>query len=152
MQQQSTATLTDRDLDEIAAFLGKRPGYLMDAGNPDRKGPWSADLVGRTAAFTGNYVHLDMVCRTAGGVFVPTPKVSADYADINHHTGEILRQVADVVQSPASILADRHISDAELAENDKQVDEAITALLAYKHLLHEKHDQQTPAARVGKGA
>lgn len=37
-------------------------------------------------------------------------------------------------------------------ENDKQVDEAITALLAYKHLLHEKHGRQAPASRVGKGA
>lgn len=139
---------SEQSLQEIAAFLGKRPGYLMDAGNPDREDlHFQAELVSRVTRFTNNPVYIDAIAHNAGGVFVPTPRVSADFGEANVHTATVLREVADVLQSLASIFADRRVTDEELADGERQIDEAATALFAVREFLRDVHAKQKEGRR-----
>lgn len=129
-------------LKDIALTVGARPGYLMDAANPDREDTqFQARLIASVTRVAGNDAIIDQVARDCGGVFVRTPILTGQHADITTHTATILREVADVIQAPAAALAnDARIDPTEASAIEKQIDEAVAALLALK-----------PAVRVAAG-
>ena len=79
-----------------------------------------------------------MICRLVGCACVPLPQVAAEQGDMNRHTVAILREVADVLQTPAQVMADRRVSAEDAALVDLQVDEAVRALLAYKQHIRDQ--------------
>lgn len=129
-----------RNIKEIAAFVNKSVGYLMNAANPDlEEFQFQARLIDKITFYTGNRVYIDQLARDCGGVFVPTPEVSADHSDIANHTAHILREVADVIQAPSNALAgDNRIDANECAEIERDIDEAVKALLEMKATVRVK--------------
>lgn len=124
-------------LKDIALTVGVRPGYLMDSANPDREDTqFQARLIAPVTRVSGNDAIIEQLARDCGGVFVATPTLSGAHGDIAVHTAAILREVADVIQAPAVALAnDARIDPQECAEMEKQIDEAVAALLALKPVI-----------------
>jgi hypothetical protein len=146
---------SDLPLARIAETIGVRAGYLMDAANPDRDDTqFQARLIAPTTRITGNTAVISLLSRECGGVFVPTPEVSADHSDIANHTAAILREVADVIQSPAKALSSNNdINASECADIERDIDEAVTALLSLKRLVRAKAGLDvSPLRAVEKGA
>ena len=124
-------------LKEIALTVGARPGLLMDAANPDREDTQlQTRLVAPITRVAQNDAIIEQFARDCGGVFVRTPLLSGPHADITKHTATILREVADVIQAPAAALAnDQRIDAGECADIEKQIDEAVAALVALKPVV-----------------
>ena len=124
-------------LKDIALTVGARAGYLMDAANPDREDTqFQARLIAPVTRVSGNDAIIEQIARDCGGVFVRTPTLSGAHADITIHTAKILREVADVIQAPAAALGnDQRIDAGECAEIEKQIDEAVAALMALKPIV-----------------
>jgi hypothetical protein len=138
----------------IASAIGVRPGYLMDAANPDREDTqFQTRLVAPTKHVARNEVVIAQLARDCGGVFVATPDVSGDDSEIAMHTAAVLREVADVIQAPAKALAgDNRISASELTTIEAEIDEAITALLGLKYTVRRKAGVAESVQAHGKRA
>jgi len=128
---------SERPLKEIAETVGVRSGYLMDAANPDREDTqFQARLIAPVTRVSDNDAIIVQLARDCGGAFVRTPVLTGKHADITVQTARILREVADVIQAPAAALAsDAHIDAGECVDIDKQIDEAVSALLALKAIV-----------------
>ena len=100
----------------------------------------------RVTRFTNNPVYIDAIAHNAGGVFVPTPRVSADFGEANVHRHRSARGRGRA-QSLASIFADRRVTDEELADGERQIDEAATALFAVREFLRDVHAKQKEGRR-----
>lgn len=141
-------------LAQIAETVGVRPGYLMDAANPDREDTqFQTRLVAPTRHVAKNTAVIVRLARDCGGVFVPTPALSAEHDEISARTAAVLREVADVIQAPAHALAgDARIDAKECAFIEQQIDEAITELLALKYVVRRKAGVVEAAPVVVGGA
>jgi len=141
-------------LKDIALTVGARSGYLMDAANPDREDTqFQARLVAPVTRVSGNDAIIAQLARDCGGVFVHTPLLAGVNADITLQTATILREVADVIQAPAAALAnDARIDAREAGEIERQIDEAVAALLALKPVVRVAAGlPPTPAAPAKRG-
>lgn len=122
-----------------AAILGVRPGYLMDAGNPDREETqFQARLVAATCDVFDNNAVIVQLARDCGGVYVALPKISEENVDVLQHAGKAVKEFSDVLNASASMLADGKVTAAEAAEFATQADEAIAAIAQFKQLMRAK--------------
>lgn len=127
---------------ELAEQLGVRPGYLLDAANPDRDDTqFQLRLLAPLTRLSKNDALIEAVARGCGGVFVRTPTLTGRHADIAHQSTRVLREVCEAIEAPAAAVEnDARIDAAECAGIDKQIDEAIAALLVLKTVVRAAAD------------
>jgi hypothetical protein len=79
---------------------------------------------------TGNHLALSVICRLAGGSFVPLPSAPAALADDYRFASEALLQFGQSMQAYADAIHDGRITDAEADAIKREGHEAISAILA----------------------
>lgn len=124
---------SDVDAGTLAEFIGVRRGYLIDAANADRDEVqfqlrWLIPVTLRS----GNDALMRYLARGCGGAFVVLPLGQAGPSDATAHAATICREVADVLDTPATILARRGVPPNDVSLIEKEISEAIEALVNYQ--------------------
>lgn len=112
----------------LAGTLGVRYGYLADSANPDREDTqFQARLIVPITLASGNDAIVKFICRRVGGVFVRLP----NGAGSDELTARSLKEVGDYLHAVAESGRDGKVTEAEANEIDRQVTEAVEALLSH---------------------
>lgn len=124
---------------EIAARIGKRVGYLLDASNPDREDTkFQAELLTAVMHVTHNLAPLHYLCAEFGGVFLPLPAAAASDDEV---LAAFARAVAEVGESGSAItqgLEDRTLTPEEAQRACREIDETIAAFVQVKALVRSR--------------
>ena len=115
----------------LAPRLGKAGGTLCHEVRPPAAS--SAKLGLRTAldmmALSGDYGPLHVMCAELGHMAVPLPVVDDDGDDdmqaLTARLADVAREFAEVMAASAAALADRRVTDNELAHVERQFSELV---------------------------
>lgn len=128
---------SDLSLPEIAEAIGKRPGYLSDAANPDLETVnfQAACLVPAMRA-TANLIPLQFMARQLGCVVIALPPAAEDAADIRQRFMGVVKELGDVsAEIERALSGDQQIDDAEFTRIDMQLSELLQAGAQLRHAL-----------------
>ena len=130
---------SDLEPAEIAARIGKRVGYLLDAANPDREETkFQADLLTAVMHVTGNLAPLRYLCGEFGGVFVA---LATGPASEDAVLCAFTQAVTEMGQSGAALtrsFADAVLTREESAWASRELDETVAACLHVKALVQSR--------------
>lgn len=128
---------SDLSLPEIAEAIGKRPGYLSDAANPDLETVnfQAACLVPAMRA-THNLIPLQFMARVLGCVVIQLPPASTDSADVRQRFMGVVKELGDVsAEIERALAGDNQIDEAEFTRIDMQLSELLEAGAQLRHAL-----------------
>lgn len=91
---------------------------------------------------TGKYTVLDALEQQVGRVAFRIPRVTSVHRDVLEQIAHVTRETADVLTSSSQSLADGELTAEEVTQIEKQIDENIAALAAYRALLRQKVEAQ----------
>lgn len=103
------------------------------------------DLVGPFCCAAGDDALIAELARDAGGVFVRVPTSAVAPADILDSHLRVIREIGDQAAALATMLEDGRIETREVADFERQSDEAIAALVALKAIVRA-HAESAPEA------
>ncbi len=133
------------DVAEIAKLLCTRTGYLLDAANPDRdEVQFQARMLAPAMTHFKNLTPLHFLCREMNGVFVAFPEVSAVHDDVYRGMCDAIEEVGQSSSAVKKALADDVVEEEEADASDKEIDEAVAALLRVKAAVRAKVQRQRP--------
>ncbi len=131
---------SDIEPEQLAARLGKRVGYILDASNPDRdETKFQAELIVPAMLATNNLAPLHFLCSAFNGVFQPLPPTDCTQDQI---LTAFARAVSEVGQTGDAIL--RGFDDARFTPDDarkavKELDESMQAFANVRALLVSRY-------------
>jgi hypothetical protein len=117
----------------LADAIGIRRHRLYDAVNPSEDKPFCVRWLVPTMRATGDFRVLRWMARSCGFVIHEQPKASATPAELVALTGEVTREMGDVLAVLGVVLADGSVSpaDAKLARAE------VAQLLERAHLIDQ---------------
>ena len=130
---------SERDTQDIASEVGCRPGYLLDAVNPDRdEVQFQLRLLIPFMRATRSLTPLHWIARAMGGVFVAVPEATADHADVRKAFVDVVRELGEDAALIEQVLADGQVDSAEAERVAQELDETVAALVAVKKAIQQK--------------
>jgi hypothetical protein len=135
------------DPEEIAKALIVRKGYLLDAANPDRdEVQFQARMLVPAMKATENITPLRFLCREMEGVFVPLPDVSHAHDDVYRGLCDAIEEMGQSSGAVKKALMDDVVTEDEADIVDREIDEAVAALLKVKSAVRSKVQRPRPQA------
>jgi hypothetical protein len=139
------------DVAEIAKLLCTRTGYLLDAANPDRdEVQFQARMLVPAMTHFKNLTPLHFLCREMNGVFVAFPEVSIAHDDVYRGLCDAIEEMGQSSSAVKKALLDDLVDESEADVVDREVDEAVAALLRVKAAVRAK--VQRPRPQIVGGA
>jgi hypothetical protein len=133
------------DVVEVAKQMRVRPGYLQDASNSDRdEVQFQARMLPQLMTVTSNVKPLQWLCREMDGVFVAFPEVSAAHDDVYRGMCDAIEEVGQSSSAVKRALANNDVTEEEADSADKEIDEAVAALLRVKAAVRSKVPRPRP--------
>jgi hypothetical protein len=130
---------SDLEPTAIAARIGKRVGYLLDASNPDREETkFQAELLTAVMHATGNLAPLDYLCREFGGVFVPIPDGPASEEELLSAFAKVVVEIGEDGAALTESFKQGRVDQAQVAKVLGEVDESIAALVRLRFLVESR--------------
>jgi len=130
---------SDLEPTEIAARVGKRVGYLLDASNPDREDTkFQAELLIAVMHVTGNLAPLEYLCRAFGGVFVPVPAGPASDEALLCAFAKVVAEVGEDGAALTAKLADGCVLADGRAKLMKEINETVAELVRFRALVESR--------------
>jgi hypothetical protein len=135
------------DVAEVAKLLCTRTGYLLDAANPDRdEVQFQARMLAPAMTHFKNLTPLNFLCREMNGVFVAFPDVSADHEDVYRGLCDAIEEMGQSSSAVKKALHDDIVTEEEADSVDREVDDAVAALLRVKASVRNKVQRPRPQA------
>jgi hypothetical protein len=127
------------DVAEVAKLLCVRTGYLLDAANPDREEvQFQARMLAPAMTHFKNVKPLQFLCREMNGVFVQFPEVSADHDDVYRGLCDAIEEMGQSSSAVKKALHDDVVTEEEADVVDREIDDAVAALLRVKASVRNK--------------
>jgi len=130
---------SDATLAEIAEAIGKRPGYLSDAANPDLETvAFQATSLVPAMRAARNISPLRLMARQMGAVLVLLP--DSDCAgDVRQKFMAATKELGDVAaEIDRALMSDDQIDAAEFDRIDRELSEAVEAFSQLRHVIAKK--------------
>lgn len=132
-----------RTLPEIAQIVGKRPGYLMDVGNPDREDHrLPADLIQPLRWASENTVYIERLSMDCGGLWTPRPRVAPGGEDVIGHAANVMGTCGRALDGLRTALLDGRVTASEADAISLLIDEGMSAMQSLRLLVTEKASQR----------
>lgn len=127
-------------LPAIAEAIGKRPGYLSDAANPDCETVhFQAGSLVPAMLAADNFVPLEFLARQCNAVVVFLPKTDVDSDDLRRGFMATAKELGDVASEiDRALTGDDAIDADEFTRIDRQIAEFIAAGAALRQALLKK--------------
>lgn len=135
------------DVAEVAKLLCTRTGYLLDAANPDREEvQFQARMLAPAMTHFDNVTPLTFLCREMNGVFVPLPDVAPGHEDVYRGLCDAIEEMGQSSSAVKKALLDDEVTEDEAVVVEREVDEAIAALVRVKASVRNKVPRTRPQA------
>jgi hypothetical protein len=124
----------------VADELGVRPGYLADAGNPDREEvQFQARLIVPFCRATGSTAVLEFMAAQMSCVLVRVPMASVSDDEIRARYMRAAKEMGDIASAvDAALLTDNDIDEAEFHRIDRELNEAMAAIAEMRQAVLRK--------------
>ncbi len=131
---------SDMTLPEIAEAIGKRPGYLSDAANPDSESvSFQASCLVPAMRVTKNLSPLRLMARQLGAIVVSLPEGDSDAGDIRQRFMKAAKELGDVSSEVERALSgDDEIDQQEFARIDRELSETVEAIEQMRAAVHSR--------------
>lgn len=134
---------SDLSLPQIAEAIGKRPGYLQDAANPDCETvAFQVTALVPAMRAADNYMPLRYMAGQVGAVIVMLPN-DGQGSDIRKGFMATAKELGDVAaEIDRALAADDHIDSDEFQRIDRQIAEHIEAAAQLRIAVARKAGQR----------
>jgi hypothetical protein len=135
------------DVAEVAKLLCTRTGYLLDAANPDRdEVQFQARMLAPAMTHFNNLTPLVFLCREMNGVFVSLPDSEPAHDDIYRGLCDAIEEMGQSSSAVKKALLDDVVTEEEADVVEREVDDAIAALVRVKASVRNKVQRPRPQA------
>jgi len=124
------------DDNDIADFIGSKTSSI--------KAYRYGDSIPSMAVFIGAFklIKPEKVMKKfaswANGVFIPLPEVEEGFGQLIQHAGQVMKETSDVIEKFGKAISDGILENKEIDELEKEIEEAIEALIQLKLKLEKE--------------
>ena len=128
----------DKGFDDIdlAEFIGSKPSSI--------KAYRYGDSTPSLAVFVGAWKRirpiktLKKLASWSNCVVIQLPEVEEGFGQLIQHAGQVMKETSDVIEKFGQAISDGKLENREIDELDKEIDEAIEALIQLKLKLEKE--------------